>query len=236
MPDIAISYSRFSSPKQAAGDSASRQLEGARIYANQNNLLLDEALFLDRGRSAYTGAHVSAGVLGALIKRAQKNQLNGAQHLIVENPDRLSREKFSTAYPKVYQPLLSAGLTLHFISLNEVLRPEHTFVDLLRAGLEIDRAVSESAIKSERCGKAWRKKRQSANGKCAMTARAPAWLKADKGKPIEKIPERVAIVKQIFRWASQGLGAYAICDKLIAAGTPAWGRTRKGKPARWTPF
>jgi hypothetical protein len=69
-----------------------------------------------------------------------------------------------------------------------------------------------------------------------MSARVPAWLKAVKGQPIQVIPERAAIVRKVFEWAAKGLGQYAICDKLIAAETPAWGPVFKGRPPRWNPF
>jgi hypothetical protein len=35
---------------------------------------------------------------------------------------------------------------------------------------------------------------------------------------------------------AKGLGQYPICDKLIAAETPAWGPVFKGRPPRWNPF
>ncbi len=48
-----------------------------------------------------------------------------------------------------------------------------------------------------------------------MTAKGPSWLKLDEdGKTWRKIPERVAIVKQIFQWAAQGLGAWQIVQRL----------------------
>jgi hypothetical protein len=153
----------------------------------------------------------------------------------VENPDRVSRQRFSEAYP-TYQRILKAGIEIHFLSIRDVLKPDHSFTDLLRVGIEIDRANSESSMKSERCGKAWRAKRSTANGKAAMSARVPAWCRAVKGQPIRIIPERAKIVRQMFHWAARGLGQYAICDRLIKQGVPAWGPIYKGRPPRWTPF
>jgi hypothetical protein len=130
---------------------------------------------------------------------------------------------------------LNAGIEIHFPSIREVLRPHHSFTDFLRIGIEIDRGNSESARKSERCGAAWSRKRKEANGKAAMSARVPLCLKAEKGKPIEKIPERAAIVRKMFEWAAKGLGQFIICDKLIDANVPPWGPTYKGRAPRWTP-
>jgi hypothetical protein len=52
----AYSYTRFSSPEQAQGDSLRRQTEAARAYAAKHKLDLDEELtFHDPGMSAYRG-------------------------------------------------------------------------------------------------------------------------------------------------------------------------------------
>jgi hypothetical protein len=149
--------------------------------------------------------------------------------------DRVSRKRFNEAYP-TYQRILKAGIEIHFLSIRDVLLPDHSFTDILRVGVEIDRANAESVLKSERVGAAWTKKRQQANGKAATSGRVPLWLKAVKGKPIEIIPDRAAIVRKMFEWAAKGLGAYMICDKLLKAGVPAWGPVYKGRRPRWTPY
>jgi hypothetical protein len=48
------SYTRFSTPEQAQGDSYRRQTEAAAKWAKQRGLILDDALsFFDEGVSAY---------------------------------------------------------------------------------------------------------------------------------------------------------------------------------------
>jgi DNA invertase Pin-like site-specific DNA recombinase len=232
---IAFSYTRFSTLAQEQGDSECRQIESARRYAAELGYILDESIAVDRGKSAFTGKNISEGALGEFIKRIEARQIPKGSILLVESPDRVSRQRFSEAYP-TYQRILNAGIEIHFLSIRDVLKPNHSFTDILRVGVEIDRANAESVMKSERVGAAWTRKRQQANGKAAMSARVPAWLKAVKGQPVQAIPERVAIVKRIFEWASKGLGQYIICDKLIACGVPAWGPVFKGKGPRWTPF
>jgi DNA invertase Pin-like site-specific DNA recombinase len=231
---IAFSYTRFSNPTQALGHSEERQLKDAREYARQHGFTLDESVFADKGKSGYRGKNITDGALGEFIRRVEKGEIR-CEALIVENPDRMSRQKFSDCYP-TYQRLLNAGVEIHFLSIRDVLKPDHIFVDLLRIGVEIDKANAESRLKSERCGKAWKQKRDSANGKAAMSARAPKWCRAEKGKPITLIPERAKIVRQIFQWAALGVGQYQICDRLIAKGVPAWGPVYKGRPPKWNPF
>jgi hypothetical protein len=45
--------------------------------------------------------------------------------------------------------ILSAGIEIHFLSICDVLKPNHSFTDILRVGVEIDRAKAESVFKSE---------------------------------------------------------------------------------------
>jgi DNA invertase Pin-like site-specific DNA recombinase len=111
--------------------------------------------------------------------------------LVVESPDRVSRQRFSDSYP-TYQRTLNAGIEIHFaaLSVRDLLIPEHSCTDIFRVGVEIDRANAESVLKSERVGAAWTKKRKQASG---HERRVPLWLKAVKGNPIEVIPERAAM-------------------------------------------
>lgn len=54
------SYVRFSSDKQAAGDSYRRQMAAAKAFCAESDFELVDSkdyLFFDRGRSAYKGQH-----------------------------------------------------------------------------------------------------------------------------------------------------------------------------------
>jgi len=53
--------------------------------------------------------------------------------------------------------ILSAGIEIHFLSICDVLKPNHSFTDILRVGVEIDRANAESVLKSDRIGAAFRR-------------------------------------------------------------------------------
>ena len=52
---------------------------------------------------------LSAGVLGEFVRQARGRKIAQGSVLIVENPDRISRQKFATAYARFYQPVLEAG-------------------------------------------------------------------------------------------------------------------------------
>ena len=110
---IVYSYTRFSTPRQEEGDSERRQIEAARQYAAENAFILDESIGVDRGKSAWTGANIADGALGAFIKRIEAHQIPKGSVLIVESPDRISRQTFSEAYP-TYQRILNAGIKVIF--------------------------------------------------------------------------------------------------------------------------
>ena len=93
----AYSYIRFSSKKQAAGDSLSRQKDLAKAYALANDLDLDTSLnFADLGVSGYTGEHVATGALGLFIKAVE----SGSTMVRSNEPDSstfISHDRFENA-------------------------------------------------------------------------------------------------------------------------------------------
>ena len=174
------------------------------------------------------------------LKRIESKTIPRGSILIVESPDRASRQRFSEAYP-TYQRILSAGIEIHFLSIRDVLKPEHSFTNILRVGVEIDRANCESVLKSERVGEAWSKKRETCKRQNGHERPRSSLVEAAKGQHIQVIPERPAIVKKIFEWAAKGLGQYLICDKLLAPILPYGDRFTKaslrgGRIAMSVPF
>jgi len=235
VPKIAYSYVRFSTAEQAKGTSPWRQKEWSRHYAAQNGFILDESLKPDRGISAFKGRNRTEGNLAAFLARVKDGTVPRGSALLVESLDRLSREEVEEAL-YAFLVIIRSGIEIHTCDGQVYIRGKLKAEQLLLSIFHMARANEESERKSERCGAAWSKKRQNANGKEAMSARVPAWLKAVKGQPIRVIPERVTVVRKMFEWAAKGLGQYVICDKLIKGGVSPWGPARKGKPPRWTPF
>jgi len=70
------------------------------------------------------------------LKRIESKTIPRGSILIVESPDRVSRQRFSEAYP-TYQCIQSAGIEIHFLSIRDVLKLEHSFTNILRVGVEI---------------------------------------------------------------------------------------------------
>jgi DNA invertase Pin-like site-specific DNA recombinase len=235
MLKIAFSYIRFSTPEQAKGDSHRRQLELSRAYAAKNGLTLDESLQPDRGISAFQGRNRTEGNLAAFLARVKDGTVAKGSALLVESLDRLSREEVEEAL-YAFLDIVRSGIDIHTLADGQVFRKGKMKTEQLMLSLFVmSRANEESLRKSERCGIAWSRKRHNANGKAAMSSRVSAWLKATKGKPIEVVPERAAIVRQIFDWAAAGIGQYQIADKLTAAKVRPWGPKRNDVLPRWSP-
>jgi DNA invertase Pin-like site-specific DNA recombinase len=214
---------RFSSSGQQFGDSERRQLEDTRRYAEEKGFLLDESLGVDRGLSGFTGDNLTIGVLKLFIDKIKQGKIARESALMVENPDRLSRRKFAQVYASIYQPLLEAGIEIHFMSIRQVLKPNHSFVDLLAIGVEIDRAVSESAIKSERLSKAWKQKKHNSKPGISITNKMPAWIEGKVGEPMRVHEKRAQTVRRIFKLAAEGFGKRLIARHLNQEKVPPFG-------------
>jgi len=94
MPRIAYSYSRYSSPQQADGDSIRRQTALARAWCQRNGAALDtNATYEDRGTSAFRGKHRESGLLRRFLDDVESGHIPRDSVLLIENMDRLSREK-----------------------------------------------------------------------------------------------------------------------------------------------
>jgi DNA invertase Pin-like site-specific DNA recombinase len=234
MPKIAFSYVRFSTAEQAKGDSLRRQLKMSRDYAAKNGFVLDESLQPDKGISAFKGRNRTEGNLAAFLARVKDGTVAKGSALLIESLDRLSREEVEEAL-YAFLDIIRSGIEIHTLSDGQVyIRGKLKTEQLMVSIFVMSRANEESVRKSERIGEKWTLKRHNANGQEAMSARVPLWLRAEKGHPIAKIPERTKLVRQMYEWAAKGLGQYVITDKIIALGVPAWGPTVKGRPPKWT--
>src|SRR3989441_1736791 len=161
----AYSYLRFSTPEQSKGDSRRRQTDIAQRYAAAHELELDDKLtFHDLGVSAYSGANVETGQLGAFLEAVRTKLVAPGSYLLVENLDRISRQGWWDAMPTL-QAIINSGITLVTLQSGR----EYTAEILRRnpmAGMEMQfelfRAQNESETKGRRVGEAWAAKRARA--------------------------------------------------------------------------
>lgn len=208
----AISYIRFSSEKQADGDSKNRQLKAAREYATSHNLELDDSTYQDLGISAFKGKNLSDGALGAFIEALRIGKIQRGTVLIVESLDRLSRLPVNDAL-RNFQNIIHLGaviVTLHDNQIYDTKSINDNWTKLIIALAVMARANEESKIKGSRIKDSWDARRKAGG---IITGVCPSWLTRD-GDKWKLIPQKVQVVEKIFKLALDGNGTPAIARIL----------------------
>lgn len=217
---IAYSYMRFSSEKQAKGDSFRRQEDLVRGYLDSHpDIELDTTLNLrDAGLSAYKGVHAKKGALGVFMRLVEDGKIEQGSYLLVEHFDRLSREEILTAQSQFLQ-LISDGIVVVTLADGREYSKQSVNanpMELLMSIMMMTKAHQESKDKAERVSSAWRQKMLKVADGVQLTKRVPFWIvKEDRTK---SIPDRVAVVKRIFQLSADGFGGQRICSLLNAEG------------------
>lgn len=235
---LAFSYIRFSSPRQAEGDSLRRQTDAAADWCKRHGATLDTSLTLhDLGRSAFSGKHrvnPDRNALAAFLKLVQDGRVPRGSCLIVESLDRLTREHIRPALTLLLG-LIDAGIRVVQLKPAETVYGEDVEpMQVMMMIMELSRGHSESAVKSDRCREAWAKKKEAARAGTVMTRNAPRWFKRDakglavlaNGKLVID-PDRAALVKRVFALAAAGYGLVSIVRTLTAEGFTSFGGRRK---------
>jgi DNA invertase Pin-like site-specific DNA recombinase len=230
------SYLRFSTPAQAEGDSARRQMRLAEDEAAKRGLVVDETL-RDEGISSYRAQNLSLGKLGKFLEAVRNGWVAPGSVLLVESFDRISRQQ-AWRGQGVITELLGSGITLVTLSggVREFSEAEmdQNPLAIFEILLTLMRAHDESATKADRVRQAWDAKRQDAlkTPGAVLTKRCPAWIEYDEEtETFRLIPERAAIVRRIFEDAALGHGQAGLAKALNAEGVETWGDTGR-KPAK----
>jgi DNA invertase Pin-like site-specific DNA recombinase len=196
----AYSYIRMSTKEQLQGDSLRRQYEKAEFYARENTLELVEN-YDDIGVSAFRGAN-ELGRLGDFLAAVKSNLVTPGSHLIVESMDRLTRQTPIAAI-STFNEIIMRGIVV--VTLDDGMRysaedfAANQYKLFIAVGAMM-RAHDESLRKSGLLSDTWAQKRkQLAEEGKVLTSVVPAWLRVNKSENlIEQVPERVAIIKEIF--------------------------------------
>lgn len=219
-------YIRYSRAEQKDGDSYGRQLNKAKDYCAKNNYAFrEENIYFDDGVSGYTGANRKEGKLGDFIAAVEAGTIPGGSILLVENLDRFSREE-----PMITMTTLN-GLLIKKIRI--YVMDKCAEVNLANYGLVeyvVDslRSNGESARKSQLLSSAWAKKKTNAL-QSIITKRVPLWLKVvgeKQNKTWERIPEREAVIKRIFKMSANGDGKILIARKLNKQQIATFGKSK----------
>ena len=217
----AYSYIRFSTRAQSDGDSERRQSEAARGWCERNGATLDKTTTLrDLGKSAFLGTHRTNPdryALAGFLKLVEAGKVPRGSALIVESLDRLSREHIRPALTLLLN-LIEAGVrVVQLIPVEAIYDEDVEPMVLMMAIMELSRGHSESAVKSERIGAAWAKKRERARAGEVLTKKLPAWV-VEKGGVLALDPVKAATVRLLFQLSAGGRGLSLIVQKLVADG------------------
>src|SRR5262245_34621351 len=110
---LACSYLRFSSPKQADGDSIRRQTQNRKAWlAQHSEVTFDTSLVMeDKGRSAFKRKDFATYALGQFVAHIKAGRVETGSYLLVENLDRLSRENAGEA-TELFLSIVNRGVVV----------------------------------------------------------------------------------------------------------------------------
>ena len=241
LPPIAISYLRFSSVGQKAGDSEARQSGDAENWVQsfgkteEGKGIEFRERFADRGLSGYYGTHVKKGNLGTFLAMTQTDAFRALVesrdvYLVVEDLIRLSREDILTQIEQLGK-IVKAGVLLVTLADGNIYTEAKVRTDvstLIIAITHMGRGHAFSADLSVKIKKAMQRKREDVKaGKKLWSKQVPLWLKVVDGK-IVTIPAKAAVVRKIFSMAASGLSPAAIAVRLNKEGTLSFRRSLWG--------
>ncbi|MER1058138.1 recombinase family protein [Pseudomonas aeruginosa] len=242
-------YIRFSSEEQRKGDSLRRQQSlidsfAARPEIVAEGAVLDSSLDLnDLGVSGYTGKNILKGRFKTFLDAVDSGVVKRGDYLAVEAINRITRLDPMESLPIILD-LLRKGIKIAITSSTQVYKYGDDITQIYVALGELQRAFTESNEKGRRVRDAWNAKKLRAfqTGEVA-TSRLPLWLKAVKVivngltvRAIEEIPERVEVVREIYRLSDNNVGAIATARILTERGVPTFTRENARKNPNYGDF
>jgi DNA invertase Pin-like site-specific DNA recombinase len=224
----AISYLRFSSPKQASNDSYRRQIEATEKFCKENGLTLSNRLE-DLGVSAWSGKNLGDdAALGSFLKLVEAGKIPKGTCLIVENLDRLSRAKILDAM-HLFTSIIKNGIeivtTMDGKWYSEKSISENP-TDLMISIIYLTRGNNESETKSLRLKASWLNRHGKISRGEFAKVHCPSWITKKDGKYV-LIKENAEKVKLIFDLYISGLGASSLIQELHKRGIKPFTKTKK---------
>ncbi|MFN3558920.1 MAG: recombinase family protein [Brevundimonas sp.] len=238
-PTFAIPYHRFSDNKQERGSSLERQREiTAAVIAAEGWTAMQPQE--DRGESAWKGHHLDAA-LGEITRKAKAGEYPDGTVIVAERMDRLSRQGNDT-FKLWMREIIGAGLLVYTCddrtlydqaSLdNDTLGQKVTF--LVKAEAARDYVTNLRRITMHGTHKRQAKSAELGRPTCLKKERFDnvpgffGWV----GDTLEIDERRADMVRDMYRWSADGMGANSIAKRLNNEGRLAWGH---GKDKAWQP-
>jgi DNA invertase Pin-like site-specific DNA recombinase len=226
----AISFGRFSSPKQELGSSLERQKAAYEAVCERRAALVQPSTrygfgtFFGKGESGFHGVHLKkGGSLRAFLNKIEGGEIDPTKTaLVIEGFDRPGRLEPDLA-TRLLSDIIRSGCALAvylpdvWIGNPDDLNGNNWF--MVQSMIYL--AHQESKQKAERGRAAWKKRRQ-AKGK--ITNNLPRWIAWEGGRFV-LIREKAAVIRRIFSLYCDGLGARLIARTLNEEGVP----TLRGK-------
>lgn len=181
---IPYGYLRVSSSEQVrSGGGLDSQDEAVRTYINEHSALFDVdrlVMMNDAGFSAYSGKHLSEGVLGRFLLDVEAGKIPKNSALICFSIDRLSRQN-PWIGTNLISTLIGAGIQIHSVAENQVLKSDDP-VGAIMSTIYLMRANNESQIKSDRAKTGYLKRlNESIKTNKVLTRQMPRWLFEENG-------------------------------------------------------
>lgn len=229
----AIIYARFSKADQSKGHSLDRQLDNAREVCAARSLATSPSLtFVEKGRSAFSGANRSKGSLLANLELEISAGAHRGRTLVVEHLDRISRQGWQEVLD-VLRSCSENGVSVATYDGSRVYPAGQavSMIEVIEIILKSELSHEESAKKSLRVRKSFEAKRvdAEATGAKVIASRPPSWIRRLPNKAgYELIEERADIVREAHRLAQLGHGTAMVAKIFNERGVPTWRKDSHG--------
>lgn len=174
-----FSYVRFSTAKQADGNSIVRQTERINSFVARYGLSVDTRLE-DHGISSFRGANVKKGQLSGFLQRVRDGEIPVGSFLLIENWDRLSRQVLDASI-ELFSDLIRSGIKIAVLD-EDTVYDDLTSISFIRAIVQFERAHFESLRKSDMTKASWRQKHKDMEEGKIATEKCPQWLYVVEGQ------------------------------------------------------
>lgn len=224
---LAYSYVRWSSARSTKGDSLRRQTTLFKEWLKRHPDHTPVDLKPDLALPAFKGQNRLRGALGEFLKQIKAGIIPKGSCLVCESLDRLSRQNIRQAQ-KLLEEILEAGVNIatcvpdRFLTAKSLEDPlvilEILFIQM--------RAHEEGLMKEQRLQEMWHGKRLRIHEK-KLTSVCPAWLTLSEDRKsfiVDK--QKAALVKRIYRLATEGYGITQIVRQFTEQKVPPIGKTK----------
>ena len=231
----AYRYHRFSTPDQDKGTSIERQRRATLALCKRKEWEVIDPPLEDKGLSAWKGDHLRVGELGKFTDRVAAGEIEAGSVLVIENLDRLSREKLKKARRWI-EDVNEAGITVAVCSpellLDEEAMSGSNMGTMVLYLMEASRSGGESNRKSDLLFAAQEKRMEKARKGIVYSKLLPAWLSGEKDGKMVINEERAQVVRDIYTWCADGMGFHSIA-KLLNGTVEPWMKPRGTNKPKW---